>query len=349
MLRFLLVAISHISVIVPIFIAVSNNSNQPVNVTLSASVDPALLVVYSEPAFTSLDNNSSMWELSNLAAGSITYIQLYVQTPGEEYIGAPITGAVSMVVTDMNANVVDSDSQTFTGEFYCSFDPNDISVKPEGATDQHYIQNGTELEYLIRFQNTGNYPATDVVIECALDNHLDFSTLEIVSTSHAGQLNFNAETGMLEFVFHNIYLADSVSNEPESHGFLRFKVMPLNNLDEGTVISESAAIFFDLNQPVLTNTAFNTISDLYFGIDENLTSFQVYPNPADDRIQFNLSTFSGKMNIELLDATGRIVKQLTIVASERAEMNLNEIPAGVYHVKITNSEGQSYSEKVIIK
>ena len=51
----------------------------------------------------------------------------------------------------------------------CGFDPNDKEVTPEGAGPDHLTQISDELEYRIRFQNTGNDTAFDVTIYDRLD------------------------------------------------------------------------------------------------------------------------------------------------------------------------------------
>ena len=54
-------------------------------------------------------------------------------------------------------------------------------------------------------------------------------------------------------------LPDSNVNELASHGFLRFRVKPVNGLVIGDVIKNTAAIYFDYNLPVYTNTEMTTV------------------------------------------------------------------------------------------
>jgi hypothetical protein len=63
----------------------------------------------------------------------------------------------------------------------------------------------------------------------------------------------------LKFLFPNILLPDSNTNEVASHGFIQYSVKLNAGLPEGTLISNRADIYFDFNQPVLTNTVHSRI------------------------------------------------------------------------------------------
>ncbi|MEN9640107.1 MAG: hypothetical protein RLZZ262_1976 [Bacteroidota bacterium] len=142
----------------------------------------------------------------------------------------------------------------------CSYDPNEILVSPEGFRDEHYILNDTPLRYRINFQNTGNAPAFDITLINPIDTLLDFNSFHLVQTSHDVQTSINYNTRTLEFHFADIMLPDSVSNEEESHGFVIYDIQPLSALPVGSVIQNTADIIFDINEPVTTNTAYNTIT-----------------------------------------------------------------------------------------
>jgi hypothetical protein len=60
------------------------------------------------------------------------------------------------------------------------------------------------------------------------------------------------------FEFFNIMLPDSNVNKTASNGFVSFKIKPINSLVVGSIIPNNAAIYFDYNKPIITNTA-NTI------------------------------------------------------------------------------------------
>ena len=63
---------------------------------------------------------------------------------------------------------------------------------------------------------------------------------------------------------HDINLPDSTSNEPESHGYIKFKVSPQADMVEGTQVENFADIFFDFNDPIRTNTTLTTFENYVF-------------------------------------------------------------------------------------
>ena len=154
--------------------------------------------------------------------------------------------------------ILPQDDADPTIDIYCglvtgSFDPNDKTGYPLGVTSAHHILPNQALEYLIRFQNTGTDTAFTVVIRDTLSTDLDIFSVQTLNSSHNHSFRMYGPR-ILEWTFYNIMLADSTTNEPASHGFIKFKVNPLPNLSLGTVIENTAFIYFDFNLPIITNT-----------------------------------------------------------------------------------------------
>lgn len=147
----------------------------------------------------------------------------------------------------------------YCGPVVSSYDPNDKKGFPLGVDSTHDISANQELEYLIRFQNTGTAPAINVVIRDTLSTDLDIFSLRSGVSSHSYEFSMYGPR-IIEWRFNNIMLPDSNTNEPASHGFIKFKVKQAPNLAIGTVIENTAAIYFDLNLPIITNTTFHTIA-----------------------------------------------------------------------------------------
>ena len=127
-----------------------------------------------------------------------------------------------------------------------SFDPNDKSAAPTGYGPAHIIRVNTDIEYKIRFQNTGTDTAFQVVVADTLSSFLDASTVEAGVSSHAYRLDVY-EGGVLHFVFKNIMLPDSNVNEAASHGFVTYRVAQKRDLPKGTVFDNMLALYFDSN------------------------------------------------------------------------------------------------------
>ncbi|MBK9319724.1 MAG: hypothetical protein IPM91_13575, partial [Bacteroidetes bacterium] len=88
-------------------------------------------------------------------------------------------------------------------------------------------------------------------------------------------------------------LPDSTTDEPNSHGLVQFSILPVAGLPMNTVIQNAAAIYFDYNVPVITNSTSNTITG-FTGITdtpvaETLSSY-VQPNPFDKEAILTIKT-----------------------------------------------------------
>jgi hypothetical protein len=127
---------------------------------------------------------------------------------------------------------------------------------------------------------------------------------------------------MVEFKFENILLPDSTVDEPGSHGYIQYRIHPMQNLLLPVVVHNEADIFFDSNFPVATNNVWNTlVSDLYVdiatlpGINETIG---VVPNPFSNtaRIVFSKSFINTETTFILLDVVGRRVEQKIVNGSE---------------------------------
>ncbi len=168
-----------------------------------------------------------------------------------------------------------------------SFDPNNKLVRPTGVLQEHYVSPIDELEYTINFQNTGNDTAFTVIVYDTLSPYLDISTLQIMSSSHVNIASIRAGN-ILQWRFENILLADSNIDEPNSHGFVKFKIEPLVSVPDFAIVYNSAAIVFDYNDPIQTNDVFVTLHDT--SMICNLPQTQFSTVIIDTLVQFNNNT-----------------------------------------------------------
>lgn len=156
-------------------------------------------------------------------------------------------------LADQN-NFIDVDCRQNVG----SYDPNDKQASPIGYADAHFIPDGTAIEYQIRFQNTGTDTAFSVVLKDTISNLLDISTLKMGASSHPYTYELIG-SGILKIEFPNIKLPHKAIDELGSIGFIEFKITAKEGLVPLTVIQNTAAIYFDRNEPIITNTTFHTI------------------------------------------------------------------------------------------
>ncbi len=299
------------------------------------------------PSLTTTD--SIVWNLPNLAPFQQNEFTVAFLVDAGLAIGSPVnsTSTVWPVLSDaFPLNNFDSSAT----HIYGPYDPNDISVDRDTLFTNE-MSNPPFLNYLVRFQNTGNDTAFVVRIENRFYQTLDITTLEYVSSSHPCQMNWNNLLNQVEFVFENINLPDSTIDEMGSHGYVAYRIKPVNGLPAGYFISNYAEIYFDFNLPISTNYAWTYIeeptvlSEIYYGVD----GFHVFPNPVGETlfIRFN-SGHRSACNIQLFDIFGRMQKELKIDdVVDQAVFNTEDLPAGIYFVKI--SKGNTNGMKKIVK
>lgn len=141
-----------------------------------------------------------------------------------------------------------------------SFDPNDKKNIPTGLTSNHYISPKDHMEYQINFQNTGNDTATYIIIRDTISPYLDISSIIDGPSSHPHSFNVYGQ-GIAEWVFNPIALPDSNVDEAASHGFVKYKIKQNEGNLYGSLIKNSASIYFDYNAPVITNITTNTVCE----------------------------------------------------------------------------------------
>ncbi|WP_298304987.1 T9SS type A sorting domain-containing protein [Flavobacterium sp.] len=294
----------------------------------------------SNPSPNSNVGNQLTYNFTNLGpfeSRMISSVKFQVAIPPTVDQGNVVTfsGSISPVVSDLTPlNNNSSVSQTVVN----SQDPNDIIVH-EGSSISLAQAQQDYLHYTIRFQNIGTSDAINVKVVNDLDTKLDWSTFELISTSHNCRVKNN--NGHNEFLFEGINLPGS-NNEPLSHGYVTYKIKPISTIAIGNTISNMANIYFDFNAPIVTNVANTTVSALS---NQNFTfnDFKFYPNPVKNSL--SISNASLIEEIEITSLLGQ--KILTKKINElQTELNLSELANGVYFVKV-RSEGQEKIVKIL--
>jgi uncharacterized repeat protein (TIGR01451 family) len=315
--------------------------------TLPSSFIPN--ITNASPTTYSLSGDTIIWNFTNVAylSGSVgLYVEFTV--PLSTTLGSIFTSCMWAQPTVTDLNYVNNNycySRFVTG----SFDPNDKTVSPLGVgANGDIAATEIDLTYLIRFQNTGNGPAVNIVVKDTLSPNVDINTFEMLGSSH----NYNIDIlpgNVLRWKFNNIMLADSGSNEPASHGYIQYRIKRTNNNTPGTQIKNTAYIYFDFNEPVVTNTAINTIETIT-GIkssSSNNDEWNVYPNPSMGVLYIvNSSSVKEASQIQVINSIGQTVLEETIINNYK-NVDLSKLNNGVYFVKIV-SDKQSTIKRVLL-
>jgi uncharacterized repeat protein (TIGR01451 family) len=258
-------------------------------------------------------------------------------------INDQISSTVTINPTSGDATEVDnvfSLNQTVIG----SYDPNNITCL-EG--NQVLIQDADEfLHYIIRFQNTGTASAINVKVVNILDQKLDWTSMQLESMSHNGRVELK-DGNELKFIFENIYLNDSLTDEPNSHGFIAYKIKPLSTVTVGNIIENTANIYFDFNPPIITNTASTEIVETLSIVQVDAAQFTIHPNPTENILNINGKNLIDK--VVVVDINGRIVKEFFYDTPTLAtQLDITELNSGIYFLKITSNQ-ISITKKIIKK
>lgn len=236
-----------------------------------------------------------------------------------------------------------------------AFDPNDKQGFPLGVGEEGFIRPGQALDYLIRFQNTGTDTAFTVIIRDTLSDWLDPASIRPGASSHPYAFNFSDENA-IQFVFSNIMLPDSNINEPASHGFVRFSMRQRPDVPLGTAIHNRAGIYFDFNEPVITNTTLHTVQENFLiTVDVKDVALRpgleltVFPNPAAHSAQFRLNSGSIEQGqLQVWNAQGQLVGTQPF-SGDQTTWNASGMRQGLYFFQIVSGGQTVASGKLLVR
>jgi uncharacterized repeat protein (TIGR01451 family) len=239
-------------------------------------------------------------------------------------------------------------------DIYCgvvtgSYDPNDKTGYPLGIGSDHNIAPNGKLDYVIRFQNTGTDTAFTVVVRDTLDVDLDIFSVQSGVSSHNYTFKMYGSR-VIEWTFNNIMLPDSASDQEGSNGFVTFIVLQNPNLPDGTVINNRVGIYFDFNDPIITNTTTHTIyrdtnvvTSLPKIISTNNLMF-IYPNPTSQTLNIVLNQ-SNILDIEIYSIDGKIIHRGKI--NKNIILDVSNYNTGLYFIKAISENGEIHQSKFI--
>ncbi|HRG58706.1 MAG TPA: T9SS type A sorting domain-containing protein [Bacteroidia bacterium] len=220
-----------------------------------------------------------------------------------------------------------------------SLDPNYKEVSPKGFGPNGDINfSDSILTYTVHFENTGTYFAYNIEIVDTISNNLDINSLEMIYGSHPFVAEID-ENRALHIKFNNIMLSwDEATNK----GFVVYTIKIKRNLPVGSRIKNTAYIYFDFNEAVITNTTVNTLV-INAGMENLYTSeLKLFPNPANH--YFILSNHKNAIQgkIEIIDLLGKV----WLTYEQQNEVNsvtidgLSDLPNGLYLVNYTDKKSK---------
>lgn len=332
----------------------SNVGSVTVSDTIFFHHDSILSLLASSPAMDGYNAPDGYWLFNNLQPGQSGTIYVTMQVPTIQnggYLGRSLIGNARIEPTATDTTPVNNGDDEWD-IIQGSYDPNlKESWAPHMDSLGNILLSDSTLSYTIHFQNTGTDTAFTVVVIDTLPPQLDITTLVPGASSHPYTLGVRGAQGQneLTFTFNNILLPDSFVNEPRSHGFVKFKITTLPGQTLGTVISNSAANYFDFNLPVLTNTVNNTIVGP-LSVHPSQTggmTITVAPNPLDESATLSFGS-SCSFDLTLYDVTGRIVLRSGKQQGNSYVIRRNGLGSGVYICRV-NVNGETQTLRLVIR
>ncbi|MBK6476194.1 MAG: SprB repeat-containing protein [Flavobacteriales bacterium] len=305
-------------------------------VTVTADFDPALVFLDASPTPTDVAGNTITWNLGALTSFAQTSFHAAFTVPASTPLGTVLISSVNASNT-LNESSTLNNATNLQTTVVGSYDPNDkvASTSSGSSSTLYFIDEDEWIDYTIRFQNTGTAEAIDVVVTDTLPAEFDMSSFEQGAASHAFDVAFKPGR-VVQWTFGNINLPDSNANEALSHGAVAFRIRPRLPLLPGTIIENIANIYFDFNDPVITEPSV-LVAEVSTGVEVGVTTaLTIAPIPTTDHLNFRSD---GQIEIIVVLAhDGREVMRRSVRASF-GSIDVSGLKSGAYVLLASMSDG----------
>ncbi len=328
-----------------------NNGSQTDNATLTFSLsgDAAEYASIADASGGFVSGNSITWDITDAPIFGQNCFTVVVQMQPTTPLDYQLIASANITLsTNQDINLsdnADQNTQTVVG----SYDPNDKTVDPTAIEflDTFVPQ---RLTYTVRFQNTGTFPATFIEVLDTLAPLLDIRSLELISASHPYTLTV-LDDHILKFRFDDINLPDSTSDEAGSHGYVMFSIKTVEGLEFGDVVQNNAAIYFDYNTPVITNTA--TTNIYLVGTHQPTTNLplQIQPNPTQNTSTLTFESIQhGTAVLEIVNSVGQKMQHQIVqtnIGMQAFPIDFSKLPDGIYLVRVISGSRVGTAKVVV--
>lgn len=292
-----------------------------------------------------MNADTLVWNINNVAPteGGIIAIRLKTQPVTPLGSQCEFRAAITPIADD---NAPDDNTRNITETVVGSYDPNDKQFEPYIFTPDS-VANHAPLIYTVRFQNTGNFPASFVNITDTLSQNLDPATFRVLASSHTMTWTMEG-AGVVSFHFDNINLPDSTANEPASHGFVKYSIEAKPSLQLGDVIENTAYIYFDFNEPVVTNTTVTKVENPSAIFEPSvIEQLIIAPNPTTGKVNITLpNNKNGLGMFRLFSPLGQLILNRE-TSGTAILLDMSSYAKGVYAIW-WEVNGRIYNGKVIL-
>lgn len=312
-------------------IVTNNGSVQGSNVSVDVTFDNNRLNYISSGGNSTVMDGTVTFSIGTIEPFSTEVYAVVLNTiPPPVNIGGEEIVFTAALSQDAEDAMPDDNTTLLQQTIVNSWDPNDILVHEGDKITAE--QAGEYLTYTIRFQNTGTAPATNVRLYNQLDEKLDWDTFQPLFSSK--DFVVMRDGGEVQFLFDDINLPSSDTSELGSQGFVTYRIRTNDNVAPGDIIYNNAAIYFDFNEAVLTNTVTTEVVETAGVVQNNKQEILLYPNPVRDILYIN--TTAGINAVSIYDVNGRLC-----LTAQGDVINLEALKAGMYFANISTDSGRT--------
>ncbi len=316
-------------------VCVMNRGCVPYTDTVYVEIDNRInpdSIFYRETPDIIVDDHTAGWVVT-VVPGTIIVLHYTIVAP--EVTMPEDLGVIYKTRAWVDINDEIGTEEELAQPLKCSYDPNDKLVQPDREDNLALLED--DLVYTIRFQNTGNDYADDVLVIDTLSEHLDITTFKLIYTSHPRSLQIampDSDENIIHFRFDNISLPDSTTNEPGSNGQVMFSISPREGTALEDVIENTGYIYFDRNPAIITNTVKSIMVDEFPIVGtkdiEHLSDINIYPNPTSGIVNLTKTAKS----VKVYDLSGRL-----LLKREKVEkINCTQLASGTYLMEIREND-----------
>ena len=318
--------------------------------TLSFTKDARVTITANSQTGTVTTPTGFTYNFTNLLPFEIRTINVTMQVPTIPTVnlGDLLTNSIS--ITPLTGDVVPANNATSVSQIVIgSYDPNDkMEARGEQILHSSFTTNDF-LTYTIRFENTGTASAINVRVNDVLDAKLDETSIKMESASHSYVMDRIGNN--INWRFDDIELPATSMNSIASNGYIQFKIKPKPGYAIGDIIPNTAAIYFDFNPPIITNT-FQTRFITVLALDEfENGSFVFYPNPASDFVTISLKDSTNSLStITVYDVMGKMILQKKTIGTITSDtIDLSSVNPGIYFIEVQTENNTKVVKKLLVK
>lgn len=295
-------------------------------------------------------NRILTFSYNNLPVGAIDWVCINFITSTSALLGTSVINCINIIPSVADANL-SNNTYCDSTVIIAPYDPNNKQVSPFHTGDALIggiiYPTETTLRYTIQFQNTGTAPANNVIIRDTLESNLLPNTIENIITSHP--CNIKIEQGnILVMEFLSIALPDSATDYQGSMGFVHFSIQRTVILPLATQINNRVAIYFDYNNPIITNTVTSTIGEelnlINTIVSDLKPTISVNPNPFTDilSVEYDLHE-STNVNVKLYNLLGEQIAEYIPSITQtpgkyKKQFHAHYLASGVYILQVQTNQ-----------